>query len=174
MSTTPTVPAPIPSPATHTESYDISPIAAVLSLLALVGIPVLIYAFFFAIKCPRDPFSWLHRSSGENAGELTGRRGDSGGMELIPVVKYKEEAHGKEHGSECPVCLSVFSDGEEIRQVKPCKHLFHTACIDMWLYSHSNCPVCRASIAGIKHPKRPVVQGDDDLRQGLPDSSSLV
>lgn len=82
---------------------------------------------------------------------------------------------GKDSGRECPVCLTAFVDGEVIREVKVCKHLFHDSCIDVWLRNHSNCPVCRVSV-GTKRLKRPVVGGggDEDFRQGLPDSASLV
>lgn len=49
--------------------------------------------------------------------------------------------------NECSVCLSGFSEGEDVRKLPKCKHLFHSECIDMWLYSHSNCPLCRAEVA---------------------------
>jgi hypothetical protein len=42
------------------------------------------------------------------------------------------------------VCLSEFKEGEEIRALPECLHLFHVTCIDAWLNAHSNCPLCRA------------------------------
>ncbi|XVF48931.1 hypothetical protein PTKIN_Ptkin03bG0228000 [Pterospermum kingtungense] len=72
---------------------------------------------------------------------------------LLSSFKYKKESSnmeeesqdpGREH--ECAVCLSVFEDGEEVRQLPRCKHSFHASCIDMWLYSHFDCPLCRASV----------------------------
>uniref|UniRef100_A0A2K1ZC96 RING-type E3 ubiquitin transferase n=1 Tax=Populus trichocarpa TaxID=3694 RepID=A0A2K1ZC96_POPTR len=32
-----------------------------------------------------------------------------------------------------------------------CLHTFHACCIDMWLFSHSNCPLCRADM-GVSEP----------------------
>lgn len=32
------------------------------------------------------------------------------------------------------------------RCLPKCGHGFHVECIDMWLSSHSNCPICRAPI----------------------------
>lgn len=49
-------------------------------------------------------------------------------------------------GDECVVCLSAFEEGEEVRKLPRCKHSFHAPCIDMWLYFHSNCPLCRSSV----------------------------
>lgn len=44
----------------------------------------------------------------------------------------------------CAICLCEFEDGEAIRVLPECLHLFHVVCIDKWLYSHSSCPLCRA------------------------------
>ncbi|KAG6588064.1 RING-H2 finger protein ATL52, partial [Cucurbita argyrosperma subsp. argyrosperma] len=49
-------------------------------------------------------------------------------------------------GNECAVCLSAFEDGEEVKKLPRCTHMFHAPCIDMWLYSHSDCPLCRAPV----------------------------
>ncbi|EOB14492.1 zinc finger domain containing protein [Nosema bombycis CQ1] len=44
---------------------------------------------------------------------------------------------------ECPICLSKFKFNQLVRPL-PCKHEFHTKCVDKWLLNTSNsCPVCR-------------------------------
>ncbi|KAG8070447.1 hypothetical protein GUJ93_ZPchr0006g45715 [Zizania palustris] len=48
--------------------------------------------------------------------------------------------------AQCAVCLSMVQDGEAVRQLPACTHLFHVGCIDMWLRSHSTCPLCRATV----------------------------
>ncbi|CAK9177758.1 unnamed protein product [Ilex paraguariensis] len=164
---------PLSSPAADSRSSDMPLLTAIVALVTLIAIPTLIYAFFFAIKCPPNPFERLGRRSGGNAGELTPRGSHMNKTDWASVVKYIKEDHGKENGGECPVCLSAFVEGEEIRQLNACKHSFHFACIDMWLYSHSSCPVCRASIA-VKRSKPPAMDGEEDFRQGLPDSDRLV
>lgn len=62
--------------------------------------------------------------------------------------KYKKEQKAAQDQGEyeCPVCISVFEEGEEVRQLPRCKHSFHAPCIDMWLQSHFDCPVCRAPV----------------------------
>ncbi|KAE8687565.1 putative Charged multivesicular body protein 2a [Hibiscus syriacus] len=80
-----------------------------------------------------------------------GRSSENQSRILLSSFKYKKgsgnmgsEDTGGEY--ECPVCLSNFEDGDEVRQLPRCKHSFHALCIDMWLYSHSDCPLCRASV----------------------------
>jgi E3 ubiquitin-protein ligase RNF38/44 len=94
--------------------------------------------------------------------------------EEVSDGKYEKETHVKDViGSECPVCLSVFAEGEEVKQLSVCKHSFHASCIDIWLNSHSNCPVCRASIP-VRLPNGTAPARNEDNQQGLPDASSLV
>ncbi|KAI5057047.1 hypothetical protein GOP47_0028865 [Adiantum capillus-veneris] len=47
---------------------------------------------------------------------------------------------------ECAVCLSEFQENEKGRMLPSCRHTFHTECIDMWLFSHSTCPLCRSVV----------------------------
>ena len=79
-----------------------------------------------------------------SGGVLSGSAEDEPISQLIPACKYKKEQAGAD--CECSVCLMPFVDGEEVRQLPECKHWFHAPCIDMWLYSHSNCPMCRAGV----------------------------
>jgi hypothetical protein len=46
----------------------------------------------------------------------------------------------------CPICLEDYESGiSEIREL-PCGHIFHPACIDMFLGNHSSlCPLCKKS-----------------------------
>lgn len=65
-------------------------------------------------------------------------------VEALPTFEYKpSEMNSK---LECVVCLEEFEDGEKGRTLPKCGHNFHLDCIDMWLHSHSTCPLCRASV----------------------------
>ncbi|XP_020585408.1 RING-H2 finger protein ATL80-like [Phalaenopsis equestris] len=59
--------------------------------------------------------------------------------------KDEEEEEGAA-AAECPVCISAFEEGEEVRRMAQCGHSFHVGCIDMWLNSHDSCPVCRENV----------------------------
>ncbi|TKY59470.1 RING-H2 finger protein ATL54 [Spatholobus suberectus] len=63
----------------------------------------------------------------------------------ITVCKYKK-GEGLIEGTECSVCLSEFQEDENLRLLPKCNHAFHLPCIDTWLRSHTNCPMCRAPI----------------------------
>ena len=63
----------------------------------------------------------------------------------IRVCKYKR-GDGLVEGTECSVCLGEFEEDESLRLLPKCNHAFHIPCIDTWLRSHTNCPMCRAPI----------------------------
>ncbi|CAM0945981.1 unnamed protein product [Alopecurus aequalis] len=73
-------------------------------------------------------------------------------------VDGRGEGSGSSHGwAQCAVCLSLVQEGEVVRQLPACMHLFHVGCVDMWLQSHSTCPLCRATVeAPSKHQVPPV------------------
>ncbi|KAE8735822.1 putative Ribosomal protein L34e superfamily protein [Hibiscus syriacus] len=57
-------------------------------------------------------------------------------IEAMPRIKVKESP------GECSICLDEFQADEEDREM-PCKHVFHSGCIEKWLQIHGSCPVCR-------------------------------
>ncbi|PON41435.1 43kDa postsynaptic protein [Parasponia andersonii] len=66
-------------------------------------------------------------------------------IDSITACKYKKD-DGLIEGTECSVCLSEFEEDESVRLLPKCSHAFHLSCIDTWLRSHKNCPLCRAPI----------------------------
>nr|GMD11190.1 RING-H2 finger protein ATL54-like [Ipomoea batatas] len=66
-------------------------------------------------------------------------------IDAIAIRRYRR-GEGAVEGSECPICLSEFREDEILRVLPNCEHAFHVPCVDAWLKSHANCPVCRASV----------------------------
>lgn len=66
-------------------------------------------------------------------------------IDSIAIIKYKK-GEGLVEEADCTICLSEFQDDESLRLLPKCSHAFHIACIDTWLRSHKNCPLCRAPI----------------------------
>ncbi|XP_031494946.1 E3 ubiquitin-protein ligase ATL41-like [Nymphaea colorata] len=63
----------------------------------------------------------------------------------LPLFSYQQRKPDCSERRECAVCLCSFEEGEMARLLPNCLHFFHVECIDMWLYSHSTCPVCRSA-----------------------------
>ncbi|XP_041001871.1 RING-H2 finger protein ATL52-like [Juglans microcarpa x Juglans regia] len=64
---------------------------------------------------------------------------------LASTFKYKKGTANTSK-TDSALCLTNFEDDEHIHQLPRCKHSFHAPCIDMWLFSHSNCPLCRTPV----------------------------
>lgn len=76
---------------------------------------------------------------------------DESVIRSIPIFQFKNiENEDPEKGirfSECAVCLNEFHEQEKLRMIPNCGHLFHIDCIDVWLQTNANCPLCRTSIS---------------------------
>lgn len=55
--------------------------------------------------------------------------------------------------SSCPITLDEFQNGDVIRQVKHCGHVFHEQSIQNWFRSNVRCPVCRYDIREYRNPE---------------------
>lgn len=67
----------------------------------------------------------------------------------IPSFQFTK-SEGEEDTSlyKCVVCLNEFQENDTLKVLPTCKHCFHLDCIDIWLQSNDNCPLCRLSISG--------------------------
>ena len=64
------------------------------------------------------------------------------GVEKAELVQAVLKARGGDSGISCAVCLSNYTNDEELR-VLPCGHRFHCDCVDRWLTQQSRtCPLC--------------------------------
>ncbi|KAF7829971.1 RING-H2 finger protein ATL11-like [Senna tora] len=74
---------------------------------------------------------------------------DSDIIDTFPTFMYSAVKRLKigKSSLECAVCLNEFQEQETLRFIPKCSHVFHTHCIDLWLSSHSTCPVCRANLS---------------------------
>ncbi|KAK7303988.1 hypothetical protein RJT34_14951 [Clitoria ternatea] len=115
--------------------------------LVVVGTAAIVLALYNLIIIKRSQRRHRERESeGSGAIEGTQERISTvrGERNLLSSFKYKKEVEVDEY--ECPVCLSVYEEGEDVRKLPRCKHSFHVVCIDMWLYFHFDCPICRTPV----------------------------
>ncbi|KAK6946195.1 Zinc finger, RING-type [Dillenia turbinata] len=86
---------------------------------------------------------------------------DESVIKSIPISLYttttKSSRKLSESCRECAVCLLEFVDGEHVRTLPICFHSFHVDCIDVWLRSHANCPLCRNRIFRPDSPFTPLM-----------------
>ncbi|KAD4584284.1 hypothetical protein R6Q59_036815 [Mikania micrantha] len=104
------------------------------ALICALGLNSIVRCFF---RCRTFPFENIRQTTSRIA--LTNR--NQGRLSEIPVVVYRSQM--KTSSTDCPICLGEFSEGEKMRILPKCNHLFHVKCIDKWLMSHSSCPICR-------------------------------
>ncbi|OMO76306.1 Zinc finger, RING-type [Corchorus capsularis] len=83
----------------------------------------------------------------------------------LPTFTYKvtttanHQVDDDEDHEECSVCLGATEAESTVRLLPNCKHMFHVECIDMWLGSHTTCPICRTQA-------EPMVQQQEDKDLG--------
>lgn len=58
----------------------------------------------------------------------------------------------------CVICHQKIDENQIIRKLNSCSHEFHVHCIDEWLSSHSNCPICRQNIRGESEQPQPSIR----------------
>ncbi|CAI5485288.1 unnamed protein product [Closterium sp. Naga37s-1] len=142
--------------------------ASVISLhqlnIAVIAVLVLLVLLVLVLSIAKARSTWLHRRAvlrqqAESAQNLrpVGQRGllvdDRPGNgipeELIKllgqVVAFEAAKVGGECESEreCIVCLGEYNEGDMVRVLDACHHMFHQDCIDAWLKAHNSCPICR-------------------------------
>ncbi|XP_047319244.1 E3 ubiquitin-protein ligase ATL6-like [Impatiens glandulifera] len=70
-------------------------------------------------------------------------------IKSFPIFSYSEVKNriiNKGEGLiECAVCINDFVDGDKLRLLPKCNHVFHPYCIDNWLIYNSTCPICRTN-----------------------------
>ncbi|CAI5512293.1 unnamed protein product [Closterium sp. Naga37s-1] len=147
--------------------------ASVISLhqlnIAVIAVLVLLVLLVLVLSIAKARSTWLHRRAvlrqqAESAQNLrpVGQRGllvdDRPGNgipeELIKllgqVVAFEAAKVGGECESEreCIVCLGEYNEGDMVRVLDACHHMFHQDCIDAWLKAHNSCPICRTEQSG--------------------------
>ncbi|KAF5175931.1 Ring-h2 finger protein atl16 [Thalictrum thalictroides] len=145
-----------PSPPSDTSS----PILVIAILGITLTAFVLLGYYIFVIKCWLNGFLrhivttqtqrfedplMTYEPAPENRGA------DESVIQALPVLQFRKgegiEDAEKRSYFECAVCLNEFQDEEKLRVLPSCSHVFHIDCIDIWLQSNANCPLCRSSIS---------------------------
>eukprot|EP00918_Siedleckia_nematoides_P041577 GHVU01090446.1.p1 GENE.GHVU01090446.1~~GHVU01090446.1.p1 ORF type:complete len:154 (+),score=16.05 GHVU01090446.1:71-532(+) len=62
-------------------------------------------------------------------------------VKSLPTKKMEAQ----EKDVRCEICQADYEVGEETKRL-PCKHFFHSTCIQPWLDKTNTCPLCRQEL----------------------------
>ncbi|CAL5432717.1 unnamed protein product [Camellia sinensis] len=138
------------------------PILAIAVLCIIVTVFLLVSYYVFVTKCclnwqqfdPLRRFSMPRPPQNEDPLTAYSPSWQSHGLDdllirEIPTFQYSRGENGGEKSlCKCVVCLNEFQELDMVRVLPNCGHAFHLDCIDIWLQSNANCPLCRSSISG--------------------------
>lgn len=117
-------------------SLYLTPIGVALAIL--ISAVLLLVVLHFLLKELRDRAGSITLP----AARTTCDGVDKAVLDSIPVQAYGSSKPEQE----CSVCLSALEEGEMVRVLPSCRHVFHVECIDAWFALHSSCPFCRSEV----------------------------
>ncbi|XP_047046090.1 E3 ubiquitin ligase BIG BROTHER-related-like [Lolium rigidum] len=63
----------------------------------------------------------------------------------LPSVTYQAQDKQDSNIEQCVICRVEFEEGESLIAL-PCKHSYHSECINQWLQLNKVCPMCSAEV----------------------------
>lgn len=155
----------------------------VVLLAVFIAIAMIVYTLVMFGWCSFSSGLLHPRTSGSATAEGEDQRSQGFQSPYVSsLFRYKKgnlqsnpEAAGSKEAAEdeCVVCLTGFSEGEFVCQLPRCRHMFHSPCIDMWLYSHSDCPLCRALVDRVDSRRNSLSFNEENSREVLLNISVL-
>ncbi|GJT95915.1 RING-H2 finger protein ATL52-like protein [Tanacetum coccineum] len=149
---------------------------SLLVIVSLVAVLVAVYHFITVSWCNRrrNPIPPLHVHQQSRHQDNNDYSLENSVVLLIPAHKHQKVLRLDAKGGECDddeamcsICLCEFEDNEELRTLPECLHSFHVPCIDMWLFSHSTCPVCRADAVPSSQILFQFLDSDSDVASNI-------
>ncbi|XVE96555.1 hypothetical protein REPUB_Repub02eG0232700 [Reevesia pubescens] len=97
-------------------------------------------------------------------------------LETIPILSFSrgKVKDFRNDQTECVVCLGELEEGDTVRLLPNCRHVFHVPCIDNWFLAHSSCPVCRTPVSVTTDSNIASLPGDDGGERVVQDSPQHI
>ncbi|XP_048543736.1 E3 ubiquitin-protein ligase ATL6-like [Triticum urartu] len=177
-------PRPTPSAGTSTPKSTVISVV-ICALFFLVGLCGYINRYCRRVNtAAAAPVGGRDRSS--SSGGSSRKRGlEQSVVATFPVMlwrghhkKEKTVMEEEEEEERCPVCLAAFEEGDNLRLLPHCSHVFHPECVDPWLQARATCPLCRANLelplpADALAIAMPAEGSDDDVDDGKEEAMEL-
>ncbi|CAO2183964.1 unnamed protein product [Urochloa humidicola] len=64
----------------------------------------------------------------------------------LPLLTYQAQDKQEGNMEQCVICRVEFDEGETLVAL-PCKHPYHSECINQWLQLNKVCPMCSAEVS---------------------------
>lgn len=64
----------------------------------------------------------------------------------LPSSNYRAQSTQEAEADSCVICRLDYEDGDALTTL-PCKHAYHTECINNWLKINKACPVCSTEVS---------------------------
>ncbi|KAL4331865.1 hypothetical protein GQ457_07G045460 [Hibiscus cannabinus] len=118
----------------------------------------LLYKTALALALLRWVLSWLLRSDSQDNSPSSSSSVSSQMIRDSLVLTTLEDAKERVPwvSDTCAVCLSQLKEGDEVRELRNCCHVFHGDCIGRWVEydgeddvdsnNHKACPLCRSPL----------------------------
>ncbi|KAJ7533522.1 hypothetical protein O6H91_13G053600 [Diphasiastrum complanatum] len=139
-----------PVPKAYDYAYQLAgKMAIVILLVGFFCLLLGVFAYLIKKRCASPAIPTRLPAADRRPGQKNGGL-DHELIETLPLVAYSAASLTK-NCTQCTVCLTEFQEGEKTRLLPKCNHAFHPECIDMWLFSHSTCPLCRINLISESH-----------------------
>ncbi|KAM3215419.1 hypothetical protein ACQJBY_008241 [Aegilops geniculata] len=129
--------------------------STIISVVVCVMFLLLFFCGYMNRQCRHDDGGAATGRPAPEGGRASSGRGERGLDQSVvvtfPIMLWRDLQKKKramvEAGDErCPVCLNAFVEGDSLRLLPHCSHVFHPECIDPWLHQRATCPLCRANL----------------------------
>jgi hypothetical protein len=130
-------------------------LSQVLCSIAIIGYSVFVANVWEAERCRKANTSAIRVVQDADLVNRWGQLQPAATMDLCGGLSPEQFAdlprHTIESGSgNCTICLSPMEEGDHGRCLPGCEHVFHRACIDLWLLRRASCPLCKVEVSVAK------------------------
>ena len=70
---------------------------------------------------------------------------ENGRFKICKLKSVEISPDNRDSFDECSICLDKYLIGQKVQKLK-CNHFYHAACLDSWIDSRCECPICRRGI----------------------------
>ncbi len=93
--------------------------------------------------------------------------------EASEIIVYTSDM-SYNYSSRCPITLEDFQEGEQIRRIHQCNHIFNSIAFNNWFENNVRCPVCRFDIREYNNHNNNDDEPNNVNRQNSTESSTTT